>query len=96
MRIGERERLVTRLRQIRQTGPSTDAQPASTTRDSDRDQLVALEARVAHLEKLLEGLQDSVYRESERHDKRIGELETRIQPAALGEAMSNDVRKRGL
>jgi hypothetical protein len=96
MRIGERERLVSRVRQIRQTGASTDAPPASTSRDSDRAQLVALEERIAHLEKLLEGLQDSVHRESERHCKRIGELETRIEPAALGEAMSTDVRNRGL
>jgi vacuolar-type H+-ATPase subunit I/STV1 len=96
MKIGERERLVTRLRQIRQNGASTDAPPVSTSRGSDRAQLVALEERIAHLEKLLEGLQDSVHRESERHGKRIGELEARIEPAALGEAMSTDVRSRGL
>jgi hypothetical protein len=96
MRIGERERLVTRLRQIRRTGASDDAQPGTELRDSDRAQLVALEERMAHLEKLLEGLQDSVHRESERQGRRIAELETRIQPAALGEAMSKDARQRGL
>jgi hypothetical protein len=53
MRIGERERLVTRVQQIRRTG----ADPASDPRVSDRPQLVALEERIAHLEKLLEGLQ---------------------------------------
>jgi len=96
MRIGERERLVTRLRQIRRTGATTGAQPASDPRDSDRPPLVALKERIAHLEKLLEGLQDSVHRESDRQGKRIAELETRIQPAALGEAMSKDARQRGL
>jgi hypothetical protein len=95
MRIGDRERLVKRLRQIGRNGASTNAQ-ASDSRDPDRAQLVVLEERVAHLEKLLEGLQDSVHRESERQGRRIAELETRIQPAALGEAMSKDARERGL
>ena len=45
---------------------------------------------------LLEGLQDSVHRESERQGKRIAELEARMQPGALGEAMSKDARDRGL
>ena len=58
--------------------------------------LVVLEERIAHLEQLLEGLQDSVYRESERQGKRLTELETQIQPAALGEALSKDARERGL
>ena len=92
MRIVERERLVTRIRQIRRTG----ADPASDLRVSDHPHLIALEERIAHLEKLLEGLQDSVHRESERQGGRIAELETRIQPAALGEAMSKDARERGL
>lgn len=96
MRIGERERLVTRLRQIRQTGTTTDAQPGSDAAGPGRAQLVALEERIAHLEQLLEGLQDSVHRESERQGKRLAELEARIQPGTLGEAMSKDARERGL
>ncbi|HTC72351.1 MAG TPA: hypothetical protein VK655_05645 [Solirubrobacteraceae bacterium] len=58
--------------------------------------MVRLEERIAHLEHLLEGLQDSVHRESERQGKRIAELEARIEPGALGEAMSKDARERGL
>ena len=96
MRIGERERLVTRLRQIRQSGRTTEAQPASDAGDPDRTQVVVLEERVAHLEQLLEGLQDSVHRESERLGKRLAELEARIQPGALGEAINKDARERGL
>ena len=96
MRIGDRERLVTRLRQIHQTGKTTDAQPASDAGEPDPAQVVVLEERIAHLEQLLEGLQDSVYRESERQGKRIAELEARMEPGALGEAMSKDARERGL
>lgn len=96
MKIGERERLVTRLRQIRQTGRTAETQPASEAGDPDPALLAALEQRIAHLEQLLEGLQDSVHRESERQSKRLTELEARIEPAALGEAMSKDARERGL
>ena len=61
-----------------------------------RAEVLALENRIAHLEQLLEGLQDSVYREAERQGKRIAELEARTEPAALGEALSRDARERGL
>lgn len=96
MKIGERERLVTRLRQIRQTNRTTETQPASESASPDRARIVVLEERIAHLEQLLEGLQDSVHRESERQGKRLAELEARIQPGALGEAISKDARERGL
>ena len=39
---------------------------------------------MAHLEQLVEGLQDSVHREASRNAKRLAELETRTQPGALG------------
>ena len=56
----------------------------------------ALEARISHLERMVEALQDSVHRESERYDNRIGELEARIEPAALGVALSRHAREHGL
>ena len=56
----------------------------------------ALEARVAHLERLVEGLQDSVHRESDRQAKLIAQIEAQIQPAAMGAALSKDARDRGL
>ena len=62
----------------------------------ESDYLRELEARVAHLEQLLQGLQDSVRREFSRHDKQIAELEAQLQPAALGKALSEDARTRGL
>jgi hypothetical protein len=96
MKIGERERLVNRIRQIRRTGKSAEARPASDAGDPARAVVRALETRIAHLEQLLEGLQDSVHRESERQGKRIAELEARTEPAALGEALSRDARERGL
>ena len=96
MKNGERERLVTRLRQIGQTNTTAEAPPASDSAAPDRARIVVLEERIAHLEQLLEGLQDSVHREAERQGKRLAELEARIEPGALGEAMSKDARERGL
>ena len=55
-----------------------------------------LQPRVAHLEQLVQGLQDSVYRESQRQDRRITDLEARTEPAALTAALDKDARERGL
>jgi dihydroorotase-like cyclic amidohydrolase len=47
-------------------------------------------------ERLVEGLQDSVHRESKRHAKLIAELQAQIQPGAMGAALARDARSRGL
>ena len=92
----ERERLIGRIRQLRRVFTDADEPGRAATSGPGRDELRALEVRIAHLEQLVEGLQDSVHRESTRLGKRVGELEARIQPAALGRAMSEDARERGL
>jgi hypothetical protein len=94
--VSDRERLTARIRQARRAAKTADRPAEPPTGEPPRDELRALEARVAHLEALVVGLQDSVHRESSRHDKRIAELEARIQPAALGKALSDDARERGL
>jgi len=91
-----------RVRQLRRSGPSADAADRGSTADpqdghaTQDDRVDALEARIAHLERLVEGLQDSVHRESERHAKLIGELQGQIQPGAMGAALAEDARSRGL
>ena len=92
----EREGLVARIRQIRRTTASAGGAGKPGGANPEQDYLRALEARIEHLEQLLQGLQDSVHRESSRHAKRIAELEARIQPGALGKALSDDRRARGL
>ncbi len=91
----EREGLIARIRQLRRIAEVDEQAPPSTSAPG-RDELWALEDRDAHLEQVVQGLQDSVHRESTRLSKRIGELEARTQPAALGKALSQDARKRGL
>ena len=91
-----REGLIARIRQVRRVRAGTDERARSATRDPGQDELRALEARIAHLEQLVQGLQDSVHRESTRVSERLGELEARTQPATLAKALSKDARKRGL
>jgi len=94
--VRERERLIARIRQIRRVSKSADDPVRPPAADPDPQGMHALERRVEHLEALVQGLQDSVHRESSRQAKRISELETRIQPGALGKALSDNARARGL
>jgi hypothetical protein len=91
MSVRDREGLIARIRQIRRAAAATPTSAPAAAAD-----LQALERRVAHLERMVEGFQDSVHRESQRHDKRIADLEARMQPAAIGAALSRDARERGL
>ncbi|HEX3614954.1 MAG TPA: hypothetical protein VHU61_00330 [Solirubrobacteraceae bacterium] len=95
MTIGDRDRLLRRIRQIRRSNADREEHESAAPESSD-DPLRALELRVAHLEHLLEGLQDSVHREFERHDELIARLQNEIEPAALGAALAEDARNRGL
>lgn len=90
-----RDGLIARIRQIRRPVSVRDrAQGDAEVSPSDR--LGALEARIAHLERLVEGLQDSVHRESERHAKLISDLQAQVEPGAMGAALADDARSRGL
>lgn len=91
----EREGLTARIRQLRRLAAARD-QPRSSAADPQPDRVQALEARVADLEKLVVGLQDSVHRESQRHAKLIAQLQAQVQPGAMGEALARDARERGL
>jgi transposase len=93
--VSDREGLIARIRHLRRQAAVSDT-PAAETHPGDPFALGALETRIAHLEQLVEGLQDSVHRESLRQEDRIGALEAQIQPAALSAALSKDVRERGL
>ena len=57
--------------------------------------LPALEARVAHLEAMVEGLQDSVHRDSLRVNAQLDDLLKKLDPAELSRALSQEQRKRG-
>lgn len=92
----EREGLIARIRQVRRVAAAADERTRVSGGEPGQDQLRALEARVAHLEQLVQGLQDSVHRELTRLSRRIVEFENQIQPGALARALSEDARERGL
>jgi hypothetical protein len=94
--MGEREGLAARVRQMRRTVAISDPRPQSELAGGDLSRLDALQARVVQLEGMVEGLQDSVHRESLRQGDRIAELEARLEPGALAVALSTDARQRGL
>jgi hypothetical protein len=70
---------------------------ASGSPDAGWDQRwETLEARIEHLERQLEGLQDAVYRQAILEDENIGELRRRMEPGQMGRDLDRDARKRGL
>lgn len=83
-------------------GAASDPSPAAGTSAPAPDPAAPepsapeLRARIAHLEQMLQGLQDSVYRESQRVERRLAELEKRAEPGAVAAALSKDARDRGL
>lgn len=95
MTIGDREGLIARIRQIRRPATARD-RPTTDSTAPRPDRIEALEARMAHLEQLVEGLQDSVHRESERHAKLIAELQAQVEPGAMSAALAENARDRGL
>jgi hypothetical protein len=107
MKKRELEGLVGRIRQTRSAnatesdvaaagGGTTASAGAAGASGADLDRIGGLEQRVAHLERLLEGFQDSVYRESERHAKMITDLQLQVEPGAMSASLAEDARNRGL
>jgi hypothetical protein len=99
MKKRELEGLVGRIRQARRANAVDDLpddEAIGGGGDTGLDPIGALERRVAHLERLLEGFQDSVYRESERHARMITELQLQVEPGAMRTSMAEDARNRGI
>ena len=92
----EREGLIARIRQVRRVSAAADERSRPSAPDPRQGELHALEERITQLEQLVQGLQDSVHRETTRLNERVAELEARVQPAALARAISKDARDRGL
>jgi hypothetical protein len=101
MKKHELEGLVGRVRQARRATAAEGEAAAGAggvagSTGTDGDRIGGLERRVAHLERLLEGFQDSVYRESERHAKMITELQLQVEPGTMSASLAEDARNRGL
>jgi phage shock protein A len=90
-RLGLIERVVG-MRREADTGDPRSGPPASEA----PDRLERLEERIEHLEAALEGLQDSVHRESVRLGEAVADLRERTDPHVVAQALSADARKRGV
>jgi hypothetical protein len=62
----------------------------------DRARLEILEKRFEHLETMVEGLQDAVYRESIRQGHEIDQLQRKSEPAEIRRALGQDAREHGI
>jgi len=91
----DRDGLIARIRHVRFLAAARERRTVDED-VSDDERLRALEARMAHLEQMLQGLQDSVHRESDRHAKLIAELQAQLQPGAIVAALADDARSRGI
>jgi hypothetical protein len=87
-------RLLDRLTQQRRRDTGTSA---SSPKDQSQAELFeALEERVTHLERLLEGLQDSVDRVAVRQEREMDDLRRRTEPAQIARALERYSRQHGL
>ena len=97
MRATDRDSLAARIRQIRSRALAREQPSGARAADSlDQGRIQALEARLSRLEQLVEGLQDSVHRESERHSKMINDLQEQVRPETMSASLAEDARNRGL
>jgi hypothetical protein len=55
-----------------------------------------LEKRLEHLEAMVEGLQDAVYREWARQGREIDQLQRKSEPAEIRRALGKDAREHGI
>jgi hypothetical protein len=94
--VRQREGLIARIVQMRRGAPAPPVARAAEASGRQPATLESLTVRVEHLEGMVQGLQDSVHRESIRQGKRLAELEARLEPGALAIALSQDARERGL
>ena len=80
---------VMKLRRSRRRIELGRAAPAS-------DPTRTVEERISHLEAMIEGLQDAVYREIVRMNDELDTLRSRMEPEAISKALSQNARERGL
>ena len=77
-------------------------EPTSVPTDAGQTDLTVtrrlenLEQRLAHLEAMIEGLQDAMHRESVRQEREIDELQRKAEPAEMRRALGRDAREHGI
>jgi hypothetical protein len=85
-----------RRRRAAEAEAAAPADEGVKTEAGSAEQIKALEERIAHLESVVEGLQDAVHREAVRRGKQIEGLEAKTEPDEITRALSRDARERGI
>lgn len=88
--------IVDRVLELRRRRLADKASQRPPQRAAWQQQMEALEARVAHLESELEGLQDATHRQAVVQDKRIEQLRRRTTPEQIARDLTDNARRRGL
>jgi uncharacterized coiled-coil protein SlyX len=74
-----------------------DVAPVADGEDLETvERVQRLEARIAHLEAMVEGLQDAVDREIQRVDQSVADLREKTEPDKMAQALSAEARRRGV
>jgi hypothetical protein len=72
-------------------------EPETAAEEPDEGRrLDALQDRVAHLEALVEGLQDSIHRDAVRRDRILEEIKETTEPATMMRSLERHSRERAL
>jgi uncharacterized coiled-coil protein SlyX len=87
-RFGLTNRAADPLADVPTTADATDLETV--------ERMQRLEARIAHLEAMVEGLQDAVDREIQRVDQSVAGLRERTEPDNMARALSAEARRRGV
>jgi hypothetical protein len=81
----------------RAPGAREDVPPVADGEDLETvERVQRLEARIVHLEAMVEGLQDAVDREIQRVDQSVADLREKTEPDKMAQALSAEARRRGV
>jgi hypothetical protein len=95
-RTARLSRLLDRVVQQRRRSLDRPESPESPEDKARQDRLAMLEERIVYLERLLEGLQDSVHRIAVRQQQEMEALREKTEPAQLARALGRYSQRQGL
>lgn len=93
--MSELDDLIARIRHVPRAAAATRQASGALPVSPTSMRFAGLESRVAHVEQLVERLQDSVHTEFERQGRLIAHLKAQLQPAVMRAALNKDTRNRG-
>jgi hypothetical protein len=84
------------VQQRRAAAPEPEVAEVAAGEPDEGRRLEALADRVAHLEALVEGLQDSIHRDAVRRDRILEEIKETTEPATMMRSLERHSREQAL